>query len=412
MTAGEPEVNGLIYYVAAAVLWTGPAAQIPDLRRHRRDRLKWTFCAVIFLSGLSFLLGAPPTVAIVNSATGITNMAAALTYGTVTAFSAASLILIVQWRDSDFRTARAWLFSYVAVILAQSILFALGNTPVERREDFDTYYASTPFIREMIVLYLTAHVVAALTTTVLCWRWTRQVKRWTRASMVLLVMGWLFTSAYSIVKFAALSAHWLGLSWDGLSTRIAPLIALGACLTSAGYILPVIGPRIDSALVYVRLRPLFRLLATPTCTPCSGAPPSWRTIGDVGLRLTTRETAIRDGLGRLAGHLDDQVRQHAYREALAAGSSSAAAEAIGTAAMIAVAVLAEAPSPARASGTIAIAVGDIDIVVPKSGYVPRSSTGPRILDTGQLSLLSLSRAVRTPIVDAAVQSRRSRVRQH
>ncbi|WP_326789414.1 MAB_1171c family putative transporter [Streptomyces sp. NBC_00151] len=405
-------MNGLIYYVAAAVLWTGLAAQIPDLRRHRRDRLKWTFCAVIFLSGLSFLLGAPPTVAIVNSATGITNMAAALTYGTVTAFSAASLILIVQWRDSDFRTARAWLFSYVAVILAQSILFALGNTPVERREDFDTYYASTPFIREMIVLYLTAHAVAALTTTVLCWRWTRQVKRWTRASMVLLVMGWLFTSAYSIVKFAALSAHWLGLSWDGLSTRIAPLIALGACLTSAGYILPVIGPRIDSALAYVRLRPLFRLLATPTRTPRSGAPPSWRTIGDVGLRLTTRETAIRDGLGRLAGHLDDQVRQHAYREALAAGSSSATAEAIGTAAMIAVAVLAEAPSPARASGTIAIAVGDIDIVVPKRGYVPRSSTGPRILDTGQLSLLSLSRAVRTPIVDAAVRSRRSRVRQH
>ncbi|MFD5814767.1 MAB_1171c family putative transporter [Streptomyces sp. NPDC127038] len=406
-------MNGLIYYVAAAVLWTGLAVQIPDLVRHRRDPIKWTFCTVIFLSGLCFLLGAPPTVAMVNGVTGVPNMAAPLTYGAVTAFSAASLILIVQWRGSDFRTARAWLFSYAAVILAESILFALGHTPVERREDFDTYYASTPFIREMIILYLAAHAVAALTTTILCWRWTRQVKRWSRASMVLLVLGWLFTTAYSIVKFVALAAHWLGHPWDGLSTRVAPLIALGACLTSAGYILPVIGPRVDSTLAYVRLRPLFRLLAAPTKSPRPGTPPSWRTIGDVRLRLTTRETAIRDGLKRLSGHLDDQVRQHAYREALAAGSSPAAADAIGTAAMIAVAALAEVPSPATPSGTLALVVGDIDLVVPMSGYVARSpSGGAPVVDTGQPSLLSLSRAVRTPIVDAAVQSRTTQVRQH
>lgn len=77
--------------------------------------------------------------------------------------------------------------------------------------------------------------------------------------------------------------------------------------------------------------------------------------------------------------------------------------------MTAVAALAEAP--ALTSGTIAIAIGDIDLVVPRSGYVPRSPTGPRVLDTGQPSLLSLSRAVRTPVVDAAVQSRIGRVPQ-
>lgn len=408
---GRPEVNGLIYYVAAAVLWAGLAAQIPDLLRYRRDPLKWTFCVVIFLSGLCFLLGAPPTVALVNGVTGVPNMAAPLTYGAVTAFSAASLILIVQWRGADLRTARAWLVSYAAVILAQSILFGLGDTPVERREDFDTYYASTPFIREMIVLYLAAHVVAALTTTVLCWRWTRQVKRWTRASMTLLVTGWLFTSAYSIVKFVSLTAHWLGRDWDSLSTRVAPLIALGACLTSAGYILPVIGPRIDSGLTYIRLRRLFRLLGTPPKPSSSGTPLSWKALGDISLRLTTRETAIRDGLRRLANLFDDQVGQRAHREALETGSSPAAAEAIAMAAMIAVAALTEVHSPARASGTIAITVGDIDLVVPVSGYIPRSSAESLSVVTGQPSLLSLARAMRTPIVDAAVQSRRSRVGQ-
>ncbi|MFJ8992065.1 MAB_1171c family putative transporter [Streptomyces sp. NPDC102279] len=408
-------MSGLIYYLAAAILWTGLAAQLPDLWRHRRDPLKQSFCAVILLSGLCFVLGAPPTVALVNGLTGIPNVAAPLAYATVTAFSAASLILIVHWRGTDpvrvRRTARAWLFSYLGVIAAQGVLFALGDTPVERRADFDTYYAATPFIREMIVLYLAAHLVAAVTTTVLCWRWTRQVRRWARRSLALLVVGWLFTSAYGVVKFVALTAHWLGHRWDGLSTSVAPLVAVGACLVSAGYILPVVGPRVDSAITFVRLRPLFRLLAGPTGGRRFVAPLSWRTVGDVDLRLTARETAIRDGLKRLAGQLDDQVRRCAYREALAAGFRAADAEVIGMAAMVAVAALAEAPSRAAETGTVGITVGDIDVVVSVSAFMRRSGTGTGALDTGQPSLLSLSRAVRTPIVDAAVQSRRTTVRQ-
>jgi hypothetical protein len=408
-------VNGLIYYLAAVILWMGLAAQLPDLRRHRRDPLKRSFCAVILIAGLCFVLGAPPTVALVNGLTGIPNVAAPLTYGAVTAFGAASLILIVHWRGSDpdkvRRTARAWLFSYLGVIVAEGVLFTLGDAPVERRADFDTYYASTPFIREMIVLYLTAHTVAAVTTTLLCWRWTRKVKRWTRGSLALLVVGWLFTSAYGVVKSVALTAHWLGHQWDGLSTSVAPLVAVGSCLASAGYILPIVGPRIDSAITFVRLRPLFCLLSGQTGRRRGGAALSWRTIGDVELRLTTRETAIRDGLKRLAGQLDDQVRQRAAREALAAGSSAADAEVIGLAAMVAVAALAEAPSSVARTGTIGLSVGDVDVVVSVSARVRRPVAGPRSLDTGQPSLLSLSRAVRTPIVDAAIQSGGSMVRQ-
>jgi len=42
---------------------------------------------------------------------------------------------------------------------------------VERRTDLDTYYASAPFIREMIVLYLVSYMTATAMTTLLCWRW-------------------------------------------------------------------------------------------------------------------------------------------------------------------------------------------------------------------------------------------------
>ncbi|MFG2307860.1 MAB_1171c family putative transporter [Streptomyces sp. NPDC048566] len=404
-------MNGLIYYIAGGILWAGLAAQLPDLGRHRRDPLKWTFCAVIFLSGLAFVLGAPPTVAAVNRLSGVANLAALLTYTTVTAFSAASVILIVQWRTGDTgrarRTSRLWLCGYAVVLCAQGLLFALGDTAVERREDFDTYYAATPFTREMIVLYLAAHLVAAVTTTVLCWRFTRQVGRWSRFSLHLLAVGWLFTSAYSAVKFVSLTAHWLGHRWDVLSTSVAPLIAVGACLTSAGYILPVVGPRLDALVAFVRLRPLFRLLSGPGQRRAV-APLSWRTVGDVDLRLTTRETAIRDGLKRLVGHLDDQVRLQAYREALSAGSTAADAEVIGMAAMVAVAAYTETTSPSGRHETVNVRIGDMDIVVSVKPAAPRGTpSGPRELDTAQRSLLDLSRAVRTPIVDAAVQSRRA-----
>ena len=105
------------------------------------------------------------------------------------------------------------------------------------------------------------------------------------------------------------------------------------------------------------------------------------------------------------------MRQTAYRDAMAAGSSAAEAEAIGTAAMVAVAALAEAPSPVAETGTIGISVGDVDVVVSVSARMRRPAAGSRSLDTRQPSLLSLSRAVRTPIVDAAIQSRRTTVRQ-
>ncbi|WP_327411424.1 hypothetical protein OG458_42865 (plasmid) [Streptomyces sp. NBC_01281] len=403
-------MNGLVYYLASVVLWTGLIAQLPGLRRHRRDPLKLSLCAVIALSGLCFALGAPPTVGLINRVTGIPNLAALLTYGAVIAFSASSLILIVHWRGSDQararRTAKAWLISYLAVLVTEAILFTLGNTPVERRADFDTYYASTAFIAEMIVLYLMAHVVAAVTTTVLCWRWTRHVKRWTRASLILLAVGWLFTSAYSIFKLVALTAHWLGHDWDKLSTRVAPLISVGACLTSAGYILPGIGRRIDSITTLVRLRPLFRLLTEPTTGWPFDNPLSWRTLGNVDLQLTARETAIRDRLKRLSGRFSEQVRQSAYEKALDTGARPADAEMIGIAAMVVVAARTDTQQPTiRGTGTVGVRVGDIDFVVSVKAFTLRTPT--RTLDTSQSSLIGLAKAIEAPIVGTALQSSRS-----
>lgn len=390
-------MDGWIYYLAAIALGIGLAAQLPSLRRAWRDPLKRTLCAVILLAGSCFALGAPSTVAFVNRITGVPNAAVPLTYGAVTAFSASSLALIIQWRGGDRdrvrRISRNWLIAYALVIALQIGLFAAGDAPVERRTDFDTYYAATPFVREMIVLYLVAHLAAALTTTVLCRRWTVEISGWTRRSLRMLMSGWLCNSAYGAVKLTAISARWTGRDWDVLSTLLAPLlVAIGAALVTAGYILPLLGPRIDSALTLIRLRPLFRLLVSPAEEKQYTVALPWHSLADVELHLTKRITAIRDALNHLTIHLDDHVRERAYSRAIAGGSSTAEAEAIGAAAMVAVA-----------------AQPRLHLAAARLNY--------GLVDTEQTELVRLSQAVRTPIVSTAVrehaQARSSRQgRQH
>ncbi|MGW0707210.1 MAB_1171c family putative transporter [Streptomyces sp. NPDC002643] len=398
-------MNGLVYYLAAAVLWTGFAAQLPDLWHHRRDPLKRAFCAVIFLAGLCFALGAPPTVGLINGVIGAPNAAACVIYGAVNAFSAASLVLIVHWRGADSpdrvrRVCHIWLITYAVVIAAQSVLFAVGDAPVERRVDFDTYYATTPYIREMIVLYLLAHLAAALTTTVLCWRWTLQISGWTRRTLVVLALGWLCTSAYGVVKMAAVVGRWSGHEWDALSSRLAPiLVTVGATLTAIGYIMPLLGPRIDSLVAFLRLGPLFRLVG-------SGGKRrtvlSWRSLGDVELRLTHRTTAIRDGLKDVSVHFDEGVRERAYRQALSKGAGRSEAEAIADAAMVAVAALSTRDHSPRIEAAVLDGAA-LDVI---AGLTGRSSP----LDTGQPSLIRMSRAVRAGIVEGAVRAERAQSR--
>ncbi|MFG2440587.1 DUF6545 domain-containing protein [Streptomyces sp. NPDC048508] len=406
-------MSGLTCYVAAAAIWGGLVAQLPDLWRSGRDPSKRSFCAVIFLSGLCFALGAPITMKLLAGLSHTPHVATPVTYGAMTAFSAASLILMIRWQGGSSvktRTFQVWLCNYLGAIFLQGALFALGDAPVQLPEGLNTYHASTSVIREMTVLYLAAHTTAALTTTVVCWRLSRQVGRWTRASLSLFSVGWLSTSSYCIVKFAAIKTHWLGEGWNNLSAEVSPVLAIGACLTSAGCILPLVGPRVESVIALVRLRPLFRLLAGPDGSRRSVAPLACRKIGDIDLRLTARETAIRDALQRLSGQLDDQVRQRAYREALSAGSKAADAEVIGMAAMVAVAAVSETP-PTAGTGTVTMMVGDIDMLVSRHAIGRQGPNHTRALDTGQRSLLNLSRAVRTPIVNnAAVRSRGSTIR--
>ncbi|MGV9344300.1 MAB_1171c family putative transporter [Streptomyces spiralis] len=358
-------MSGVINYVSCGALWLGLAAKTPDLVRHPRDPYLRAICTVLGLAGACFLLGAAPTVGAINRLSGVPNLAAPLTYASIIAYSAASQVLVVHWRGGARvrHVARRWVAAYTLVVVGIGVTFALGDAPVERRTDLDTYYATTPFIAEMIVLYLVGHLVAVSVTTVLSLRWAREVDGWLRAGMVVLGLGSLCGAGYSVTKLTAVVARWCGGDWSELSTDVSPVAAgLGAMLISVGILTPLAGPRLAqwrrSWHTYARLAPLERELDDLLTRHSLRLPrPRWASPTTL---LMWRQTSIHNALGHLDAFFDRSRYERVHEAALQATGDKEHAEAAAWAAVIAAAARAQhaggTPVPA-AGGAFALGEG-------------------------------------------------------
>ncbi|MFG2881870.1 MAB_1171c family putative transporter [Streptomyces sp. NPDC048297] len=335
-------MSGLINYISCGILWLALLAKAPDVARNRRDPFLLSISGVLVFASLCFLFGAPPVVGFINRAGGVPNLAAPLTYAAVTAYSASYVILIVYWRGgpTTTRTAKRWLFGYAAVLCGIAVTFACGDAPVERRTDFDTYYATTPFVAEMIVLYLVAHLTAVVFGAGRSLGWARHVHGPLRAGLLTMGLGALVTGGYSMSKVVAVVARWCGRDWSVLGTTIAPVCAgVGAALTVVGILVPLAGHHLARHVslwrAYVRLRPLERVLEEllereylriprPSC-------PSAAT------RLAWRQNSICNGLRYLAPYFDSGLFQRTYADRLRDSQDADRAEAAAWATAIAAA---------------------------------------------------------------------------
>ncbi|MFD7535235.1 MAB_1171c family putative transporter [Streptomyces sp. NPDC059819] len=345
-------MKDLGYYVPAVLLATGFACRVPGMRRTWRDPLLRTVNTLLIVASSVLFFAAPTTIALVNRVTGVPNFSGPLVYSILTAYNAACLVMIINWRGGPPEAARRaslrCLAAYALVIVALFTLFALGDHSKERLRDLDTYYANTPYIREMIVLYLVAHSIASLVTTVLCWKWSVRVHGWLRVGLVLIVSGYLLNLVFDVLKFGAVGARWSGHDWDWLSTDAAPPVAsVSALLVAAGFIVPLVGPRLShtwqSWSAYRRLGPLWRALhAGPTVEGGSVRMAWW---SPAELRLTYREAGILDGFLSLAPYFDLALHAAARSAAAGAGADPRRAKAVADAAMITAALTARARDP-------------------------------------------------------------------
>ncbi|MFD5519334.1 MAB_1171c family putative transporter [Streptomyces sp. NPDC127066] len=352
-------MSGLINYVSCGVLWLGLTVRAPDLVRHWRDPILRTVCAVMALAGLCFLLGAPPTVGAINRVGGIPNLAAPLTYASITAYSAMSLVLIIFWKGGPDvrRIARLLTGGYCVVLVLVAVLFALGDASTERRTDFDTYYATTPFIAEMIVLYLLAHLAAVVTTALWSLRWAREVHGRLRTGLLTMGAGTVVGAGYSLSKLTAVVARWCGPDWSALGTEVSPgLAGLSALLTVTGILIPWAGPGLTAWLrswrAYVDLAPLereldgvlaHRNLRLPRPRPSSPA-----------ILLMWRQTSIHNALSYLDALFDRDLYERTRDATLLATGDRERAQAAGWAAIITAAVRMERggqPAPDSPDGS-------------------------------------------------------------
>ncbi|MEV6027047.1 DUF6545 domain-containing protein [Streptomyces sp. NPDC052036] len=383
------------FYLAGWLLLLACLLKLPALIRARgRDWLLSSICALLLVGSGVLFTSAPQTIILVNRTTGVSNFSAPLVYCALTGFSAASVVLVLNWRGGSDkghtrRLSQRIIALYLLVWVLIITLYVLGDAPVERRTDFDVYYAGTPYIREMILLYLLAHGLASYVCSRLCWRWSRDVHGTMRIGLRALALGYLMHYAgYDGAKLVAIGARWTGHDWDFLATGVAPSMGQpSALLVAVGFILPLVGRRSEDAVRYWQLGPLARTLsAVPGAPGLTQLPLPWWTP-DFQLRLTQRQTYISDRIVACRGCFDRRTWNEAHAAALDRGAGAQAADIIAEAAMIAVAVdryrvVGDEPSTGQE---------------PPGLFCPPPTTG---------DLARLSRALRTRVVKDVRRGRR------
>ncbi|WP_043687611.1 MAB_1171c family putative transporter [Streptomyces xylophagus] len=308
------------YSIPTALLATAVLLKLPTFVRAWRDpNVKATTLLLSFATAVNISV-TPVNIKRLNHLTGVPNIASPWIYSFLTAFCATALTMIMRWREEPSpqrqRRMRRIYWIYAGIVVMLWVTFLLAHVPEPRIYDLDTYYASTPWMSEHILLYLGAHMVTSLVAAYMLVKWFPEVEnRWLKSGVVFLQLGFASGLVFDGAKLAAISARWSGHNWDGLSTNIAPPFALLAgILVAMGFIVPQAGPLqqkwIRDRREYWRLRSLWRALRDVTPSSARARFGLWVPLD---LRLVQRQQRIHDALRVLAPYFDQDLYQRACR---------------------------------------------------------------------------------------------------
>ncbi|MFE5513716.1 MAB_1171c family putative transporter [Streptomyces sp. NPDC056529] len=346
--------QGVNLYVPAAALGLVLIAKFPSLVRRWHTPVVRSVNAVIFFQAAAFFFSAPPTIVFVNRATGVGNFSALVVYCLLSGYACACRVLMENWREDarvqprTRRRVRRWIWGHVVVTVLLVGCFALGEAPVERQRDFETYYATTPFIREMVLLCLLACTAATGAAAVACLSWAYDIRRRCpergtsaggslRIGLAVLAVGFLTHLTYAVVKLVSVVGVWFGRDWEAANQTAVTFAGLATVLVAAGFLIPIgvpwLAERLFAPLYMLRaLRPLWRAVCADEgdggrmrlVTPWYAGP---------GRRLTDRMTDIHDRMLELGPYCSEEERVRAEGRARRAGRSRRESAAIGLAVM-------------------------------------------------------------------------------
>ncbi|MFJ4686934.1 MAB_1171c family putative transporter [Streptomyces sp. NPDC088789] len=310
------------YLLPTVLLAVALASKLPTSVRTWRDPEVRAITLMLFWATACLVILVPVNIDLINRVTGVPNLAAPFAYTFLTAFCATSLTMIMRWREEPSarrrRRIRLIYAIYTGIVAAIWVTFVVGDAPTPRIYDFDTYYATTPWIRELVLLYVVAHLVSCLVAAAMLWKWFPEIEnRWLRSSVICLQLGFATGLVFDATKLTAVTARWAGADLDELSTVAAPPFALAeAVLVAVGFIAPQIGPFLQrwarDQRDHRRLRPLWRAVRPlgPGAADARIGP-----FAPVDLRLLQRRQRIHDALRILAPYYDTALYQRAHRAA-------------------------------------------------------------------------------------------------
>ncbi|WP_460370324.1 hypothetical protein, partial [Actinocorallia lasiicapitis] len=235
-------------------LWFG--YKVRFLRGQWESPRLWTLSAAILCTGLTVYLASPATVLAVDGASGVPNLTTLLVAAIQTMSGACYLVLALLWRYPGRQAApTAWkiIAGCLVCIGALSILFALSSVPVERTQDFNTYYATQPTVAAFSLVWLAWVFIGHATLAYWCFTWARlpayRPVPWLRRGLLLYAAYGLDIAAFPLVGIAAIVAHWFGVdALDQAYKTTADLIApIGVLLLTAALAVPKLGPSLTRA---------------------------------------------------------------------------------------------------------------------------------------------------------------------
>jgi uncharacterized membrane protein YidH (DUF202 family) len=234
--------------------------------------------------------------------------------------------VLIHWKGGSLtcrgRMALRAVATHGSLIVAIVGCLTLADARNERLSDLDTYYANTPYMREMIALYLLGHGTCLLVMGLLCGS-AREVTGLLRTGIRLIIAGVVLDAVgFEVAKATAVVTLWTGHNLDFLSTTVAPpVVSVGALFTSVGFMLPRLLPAAvthgRSLNDYRSLTPLWREAQWVTTAPKPS--PSWWRLPQT--RLHWLEASTHDALLALVPHFDDRGRQISLKTALGDGNS-------------------------------------------------------------------------------------------
>ncbi|GAA1428986.1 hypothetical protein GCM10009601_43240 [Streptomyces thermospinosisporus] len=372
------------YTVPTLLLALALLCKFPTLLRAWRDPHIRATTALLACATAVLVVITPVNIHRLNVWTGVPNIAAPWAYSFLTGFCAAALIMIIRWREAPSERRRRRMIAiyciYGGVIVALWVTFLLADVPEPRVYDLDTYYATTPWMREHTLLYVLAHMVSCLVTASMLWTWFSEISnRWIKWGVVLLQAGYATGLVFDACKLIAVAARWTGNDLDILSTHVAPPFALTqACLVALGFLVPQVGPFLRTwsrdQREHLRLRPLWR---TVRVVRPAAAPARFGWWAPLDLRLMQRQQRIHDALRLLAPYFDPALYERVHAVA-AAGHDPARARGIAGAVAIRAAVEAYRAGTPRSTSDLPSQIGPA--VTDHIDDISRSLYRPRTLD--------------------------------